>query len=441
LGTKNVAIGTITVLPNRMRQLRPEKIDELAQSIAAIGLLQPVVLRPNDVGYELVAGLHRLKAVTKLGQKHITAVILDSLDSDHARLAEIDENLVHADLSPAERALHLNERKRLYEKLHPEAVSVRVRGGPGRGKKNESQNGTRFSPSFIDDTTAKTGKGRSTVAREIARAAKISNLRDVIGTALDKPDELDALAKLPADTQRDLIARAKAGERVDVKVAVSRAHRARRVQELAESTLAASEALGQKLYGVLYIDPPWQYAEELMGDVARAVEEHYPTMSLDEIRALSVPAANDCCLFLWTTVPMLADALTVMNAWGFTYKTTITWVKDKLGIGYWVRSQCEHLLVGVRGNVPTPARGDQLPAVIGTPRLGHSEKPDVFAEHIERVFPNVPKLEMFARKGRPGWDVWGNEAPQEAVERRVRVVMPNVGSDLNDALIAQRTAT
>jgi N6-adenosine-specific RNA methylase IME4 len=186
--------------------------------------------------------------------------------------------------------------------------------------------------------------------------------------------------------------------------------------ELADATRIASTTLGKKLYGVIYADPPWRYDNVPMGDVARAAEEHYPTMSLDEIKALPIPAAKDCVLFLWATVPLLPEAIEVMKVWGFTFKSMITWVKDKWGVGYWVRSQCEHLLIGTRGNIPSPAPGDQLPAKIDAPRLGHSEKPDIFAEHIERLFPNVPKLEMFAREPRDGWDVWGNEVISEAAE-------------------------
>jgi N6-adenosine-specific RNA methylase IME4 len=76
----------------------------------------------------------------------------------------------------------------------------------------------------------------------------------------------------------------------------------------------------------------------------------------------------------------------------------------------------ELLLICVRGNAPAPAPGEQFPGFIEAPRGRHSEKPEIFAEHIERLFPNVPKLEMFARKARPGWDAWGNEVPMEAAE-------------------------
>jgi N6-adenosine-specific RNA methylase IME4 len=222
---------------------------------------------------------------------------------------------------------------------------------------------------------------------------------------------------VPEPVQRDLIARAKGGEDINVKVEVMKARRCQRECELAEGTKAASESLGKKLYGVIYADPPWRYDNVPMGDVARQNEQHYPSMALDDIKALPVPAAENCVLFLWATVPLLPEAIDTMKAWGFTYKSSSTWVKDKAGTGYWVRGIVEHLLIGRRGDVPSPAPGDQFPGVIEAPRGRHSEKPDIFAEHIQRLFPNVPKLEMFARTARPHWDVWGNEAPKaEAAE-------------------------
>ena len=356
-------------------------------------------------GYSLITGWHRLEAARKLTHLDIHAFILDGIDADRAALIEIDENLVRADLSPAERAIHLRERKRLYEKAHPETKP----GGDRKSAQAKSNRQNGDLNRFTKDAEIKTGKSERSVQREVERAAKIPGLAEAIGTSLDTGDQLDALAKLPETKQRDLIKRAKAGERIDAKVEASRQHRAEREQELAESTIAARAELGKTVYGLIYADPPWRYDNEPMGDVARAVEEHYTTMALEDIKALPIPAANDCVLFLWATVPMMPEAIEVMKAWGFTYKSMSSWIKDKFGIGYWVRSQCEHLLIGVRGKVPSPARGRQFPAFIEAPRRGHSEKPNIFAEHIERLFPNVPKLEMFAREKRDGWDVWGNE--------------------------------
>jgi hypothetical protein len=107
----NVGLDGINVSPERLRVLRPKNVDELAGSIKANGLLQPIVLRPRGTaGYWLVAGHHRLEAARKLKWEAIAAIIFDGMDADEAELAEIDENLIRAELSPIERALHVTSR-------------------------------------------------------------------------------------------------------------------------------------------------------------------------------------------------------------------------------------------------------------------------------------------------------------------------------------------
>jgi len=179
-------------------------------------------------------------------------------------------------------------------------------------------------------------------------------------------------------------------------------------------------ALPDKKYGVIYADPEWRfevYSRETGMD--RAADNHYPTSAATDICARDVASieADDCVLFLWSTQPMLPQALAVMSAWGFEYKSRCVWAKDRLGTGYWFRDKCEILLVGTRGNVPAPAMGDQWPSLIEAPVGEHSAKPEVFAEMIEAYFPNLPKIEL-NRRGppRPGWDAWGNEAEQASRE-------------------------
>jgi N6-adenosine-specific RNA methylase IME4 len=187
--------------------------------------------------------------------------------------------------------------------------------------------------------------------------------------------------------------------------------RAERERELAARTIAAAEALGAagKLYGVLYADPPWDWETWSEKGMSRA--PGYPTMTLDAIKALKVPAAPDCVLLMWATVPMLPQALEVMAAWGFTYRSHFVWLKDKSGTGYWNRNRHELLLVGTRGNVPAPAPGEQIDSVLEAPRGAHSEKPEIFQALVEAMFPHTPKLELFARGGPVSWwDRWGNEA-------------------------------
>jgi N6-adenosine-specific RNA methylase IME4 len=136
-------------------------------------------------------------------------------------------------------------------------------------------------------------------------------------------------------------------------------------------------------------------------------------MTFDRIKTINVPsiAAPDCVLFLWATQPTLPQALDVMSAWGFSYKTGFVWVKNHIGLGFWCRNRHELLLLGARGNVPAPAHGTQWDSVIEATRGRHSEKPLIIYDLIESYYPTLPKIELFARSVRPGFDCWGAEAP------------------------------
>jgi len=113
-------------------------------------------------------------------------------------------------------------------------------------------------------------------------------------------------------------------------------------------------------------------------------------------------------------VPMLPDALHVMQRWGFAYRSHVGWAKDHTGTGYWFRNRHELLLVGTRGSPPAPAPGDQCESLIAAPVGKHSEKPTVFLEMIEAYFPTLPKIELNRRgSAREGWDAWGNEVRAE----------------------------
>jgi N6-adenosine-specific RNA methylase IME4 len=207
-----------------------------------------------------------------------------------------------------------------------------------------------------------------------------------------------------------------ASEERRARTALKQARRAQRERELAVQI----RALPNKVYGVGYIDVPWNfevYSRETGMD--RHAENHYPTMTTAAIKALPVRSimAKDSVIFMWATPPFLAQALEVMAAWDFEYKTSATWNKLKTGHGYWFRGQHELLLIGTRGRVPCPAAGTQWDSVIDERRTSHSTKPEKAYELIEDYFPNLPRIELFARKARPGWDCWGNEAPNaEAAE-------------------------
>jgi len=184
--------------------------------------------------------------------------------------------------------------------------------------------------------------------------------------------------------------------------------RAAREHEWGDRTLA----LPNGAYGVILADPEWRFETYGPGGMDRAAANHYRT-SLTEVimnRPVGDIAADDCILFLWATAPMLVEALAVMAAWGFTYKSQAVWVKDRAGTGYWFRNQHEILLVGTKGNPVPPAPGQQYSSVLEFPVGAHSEKPEAVQKMIEVLWPNVPKIELNRRgRARPGWSAWGDE--------------------------------
>lgn len=254
------------------------------------------------------------------------------------------------------------------------------------------------------------GKGGDRKSRSHDATVKLRDL----GVSKTQSERWQQLANLPADNFEAHVAAAKKSAVASLNHATSQAdkreRRAAREQEVAEKTIAAAETLGTKVYSVIYADPPWRfqpYSNQTGMD--RAADNHYPTMTLADIRALPIPAADDAVLFLWATVPMLPEALDVMSAWGFAYKSNFVWNKNRAGTGYWNRNKHEHLLVGTRGNVPAPAPGDQYLSVIDAEVNGHSRKPFHFREVIEEMFPTLPRIELFARERFSDWDAWGNE--------------------------------
>ena len=165
-------------------------------------------------------------------------------------------------------------------------------------------------------------------------------------------------------------------------------------------------------FGVIYADPAWKFVvwggeNTGTGMLIGVADNHYPCLPIEAIKAIAPPAADDAALFLWATVPMLPQALEVMAAWGFTYKSHCAWVKDRAGTGYIFRNRHELLLYGTRGNVPAPATAE-FESVVFAARGKHSEKPAICRTIIETLFPSLPKVEMFARgKAPPGWTLFG----------------------------------
>jgi N6-adenosine-specific RNA methylase IME4 len=167
-------------------------------------------------------------------------------------------------------------------------------------------------------------------------------------------------------------------------------------------------------YPTIVIDPPWRYGNSA---TRGAAQDHYPTMSVSELRDLPLlcepfGASVNSHLYLWTTAGFLREAFDLLDAWGYTYKTNLVWVKPQIGMGNYFRVSHEHVLFAVRGDAGRTQRKD-LSSWFQAPRERHSSKPDVFYELVEAASPG-PYLDIFARPRQTrlaggDWNVWGNE--------------------------------
>ena len=175
----------------------------------------------------------------------------------------------------------------------------------------------------------------------------------------------------------------------------------------------------EKKYQIIYADPPWQYKVWSKKGNGRSAESHYRTMNIEDIinlkEFINKISDKNCILFIWVTYPCLKEALKVIDAWGFKYKTCgFTWVKKNKkrdswfwGMGYWTRANSELCLIATKGKVKRISK--KVHQIIDTPIEQHSRKPAIVRDKIIELVGDLSKIELFAREKVPGWDAWGNE--------------------------------
>jgi N6-adenosine-specific RNA methylase IME4 len=342
----------------------PGDLHALADSIAAVGLLHPVVIRPDN---RLVAGARRLEAVRLLGWTEVPVTVVDP---DDVLRAEADENVVRKDFTPSEAvAIHRDLAGQL-------ATPV--------GRPN---NGGNFPP-------IPRGKTRDKVAAYVGMSGRTLDKAVAVVEAAEAEPELHDLVVLMDDTGK-----------------VDHAYRElqrRRNRRLVNATVPVGQYIAGQRFRCLVLDPPWDYDGE--GASGRAAPT-YATMTDAEIAALPVdalaePAAH---LYLWVTNFSLPRGFDLIRAWGFRYVTALTWCKPSIGVGAYFRNSTEHLLFAVKGSLPLfyADQGTWFEAPRGR---RHSDKPEALYDIVRRNSPG-PRLEMFARGPREGFVVWGAEAP------------------------------
>ena len=201
---------------------------------------------------------------------------------------------------------------------------------------------------------------------------------------------------------------------------------------MARSDIRSTDLFGDLVgrdFGCVLADPPWAYdctdptcspGGSVTG-YSGGVNLYYDTMTAKQIAEMPVQtiAAKDSVLFLWATVPLLPEAFSVMAAWGYKYKTMLTWEKENgKGMGYWFRGVTEHCLLGVRGNVK--AFRSPVKNLIRNKVGRHSAKPQQIHDIIESVTPDMKRVELFSRLHRTGWTVWGNQVERDLLSPNQR---------------------
>jgi N6-adenosine-specific RNA methylase IME4 len=366
-------------------------IDQLAESIKKLGLLQPIGIDPSR---RLIFGARRIAAFEHLGRKSIPARIIeidDLLDGEHA------ENLIRKQFTVSERVAI--------------GRSMAARLGDRQGQRTDlglQENFPEVEPGVqTRDIAAKyAGFGNGKTYQE---AEKVCDQGVPELVALMDGEAISVSAAAHLADYREQIQR-RAVEKIATGAKPTEALRQIRREELPDKIAALPE--GQ--FRVIYADPPWEYSSSgAIGETDHysRVEGHYPTQSIDEICALNVMdiVAPDAVLFLWITSPLLEDAFQVIAAWGFKYKASFVWDKMRHNHGNYNSVRHEFLLICTRGSC-TPEISTLHPSVVSIEKSEHSEKPAYFRELIDSLYPSGPRIELYARGQVPEyWVVWGNE--------------------------------
>lgn len=379
-----------TELKNLIRPLRDDEFEKLKESILSEGIRDPLVTW-NGI---LLDGFHRYKIAQEYGLEYKT-VEIELPDKEAAKEWIYTNQLGRRNLTVYEASYY---RGRLYEsrKLNYD--------------KNRDPSG-RFVR--LGNTAEEIGKEYGLSEKTIRRDAEFSAAIDKVATEVGEEARRAILlgqANVPKKDIEVLIEiKQKAPEFIEPilngEIEISKVVREIRRKDRIENT----PTMPNGNYNVLYADPPWRY--DFGFDIHGAADRHYHTMTIEELCELPIAdlSEDNAVLFIWVTSPKLFDAKEVIDAWGFTYKTSFIWDKIKHVMGHYNSVRHEFLLVCVKGSFPKQ-NNTLHDSVISIERSDeHSEKPEYFRHLIEEMYPNSKKIELFARKRVDGWDAWGNE--------------------------------
>jgi N6-adenosine-specific RNA methylase IME4 len=266
---------------------------------------------------------------------------------------------------------------------------------------------------MLKETTKNQGANGSVVTGRGRRPVKddTPTLSD-LGISKDLSSRAQIIAAIPEEDFLVAI-QSKSGNGTLSRSAILKDARSAQKKSARPKIVSISTEVIHPPFDIILADPPWQYSRKTTTH-DRVIENQYPTLTVEQIIEQKPDSAKNAILFLWATAPLLPEALHVIKEWGFAYKSNAVWDKQKIGLGYWFRSQHEHLLVGTKGKVSPPDEADRVSSIFKEERTTHSKKPDSIYRWIEEAFPNTKRLEMYARNRRFGWASWGEEIERAA---------------------------
>jgi N6-adenosine-specific RNA methylase IME4 len=385
-----------------------DEFTALVEDIRANGLREPVILHEGKI----LDGRNRLRACEAAG----VACRFEQYAGDDPIGYVVSLNLRRRHLNESQRAMVAAKLANLAVGSNQHVVRVT----------HDNATGEKFDPPFASASAnlrrpnaeaasrlLNIGTRSIETARTVIREG-VPELQHAVERGVVSVSAAADVATLAAGEQAEVVARGRREilrKAQEIRAEMTEERRAQRIAKAVELSARSGPLPHDRKYPLLYADPPWRYDFSMTS--TRAIEANYPTLELEQICALPVSdlAAPTAILFLWVPPPILEKGFTVIRAWGFQYCTGAVWRKDKIGAGFYFRQQHEHLLVASRGDMPAPPPPSRPPSVLDAPRREHSRKPDEAYELIERMYPELAKIELFARGTREGWAAWGNEAP------------------------------
>ncbi len=372
--------------------LEGREFTELCNDIKANGQREPIWVYEGKI----LDGRNRFRACNAVGVTPRTA----PYTGDDPLAFVISLNLHRRHLSESQRGM-------VAAAIANMAQGERTDVEPSANLQKVSQSQAAEMLNVSPRTVAAAVKVRDEAAPELVHAVESGKVS--VSAAAD-------VATLPKEEQAVIVARGEKeileaakqirAEKAEVKKAERVAEVTRQIQEISAATPRAPSGL----FHVISIDPPWPYDDGNSADTydpnGRRAANPYPEMTLEQIAGLDIPAAQDCILWLWTTHKFMRHSFSLLDGWGFEDKAILTWAKDRMGLGRWLRSQSEFCIMAVRGS-PVINLTNQTTILRG-PLREHSRKPDEFYDMVDSLCVGR-KLDFFSREPREGWEQFGND--------------------------------